>query len=456
MTQYAPSRWMVTFTTLWFGQLVSLLGNNLTAFALGVWVYKRNGSVTQFALISLFVVLPGTLLSPIAGAFVDKYDRRWIMILGDAAAGLSMGTLALLLYGGHLEVWHIYVALTVSSLSQAFQAPAFLASAALLAPKRHLGRVSGMMQLNEGVSQLVAPMLAGLMMMKIGIWSILAIDFGTFVFAVATQVVARVPKLPAKIGPAAPKESLRARTAFGWNYVRARPGLLALLVFFATGNMIFGFLQTLLTPLVLSFADAATLGTALSAAGLGLLAGSLISSIWGGPKKKVIGVLTLTFVQGLVLLLAGLKPNIYLVATGCFLFLLCDPIAFTANQVIWLSKVAPEVQGRVLAIRRMVARSFLPLAFVLAGPLADRVFEPLMAKGGALSSTFGSVMGVGPGRGIGLLFAILGITLLLMVTVASFYGPLQRIERELPDPVKPPVREPIAESIGLGIQVESP
>jgi MFS family permease len=239
------------------------------------------------------------------------------------------------------------------------------------------------------------------------------------------------------------------------SYVRARPGLLALLVFFAASNLIFGFLQTLLTPLVLGFADAETLGTALSAAGLGLLAGSVVSSAWGGPKRKITAVLTLTVVQGLVLLLAGLKPNIWLVAAGCFLFLLCDPIAFTANQVIWLSKVAPEVQGRVLAIRRMVARSCLPLAFVLAGPLADRVFEPLMAPRGALASTLGAVMGVGPGRGIGLFFTLLGVALLLMVAVASFYRPLLNIERELPDVVKPPVAEPAQEPVALTLKPET-
>lgn len=75
-----------SFLVIWFGQLVSLTGSGLTGFALGVWVYQRTGSVTQFALISLFTALPGIVFSPLAGALVDRWDRRWAMILSDAGA----------------------------------------------------------------------------------------------------------------------------------------------------------------------------------------------------------------------------------------------------------------------------------------------------------------------------------------------------------------------------------
>ena len=158
-------------------------------------------------------------------------------------------------------------------------------------------------------------------------------------------------------------------------------------------------------------------------------------SAWGGPKPRVYGILGFSVLQGVVLFAAGLPPQVVILAAAAFLYFFSLPIINGSSQAIWQSKVAPDVQGRVFAVRRMIAWSSLPLAYLAAGPLADRVFEPLMAVGGPLAGSVGRFVGVGPGRGIGLLYIVLGTVSLLATVVGFLYPRLRRVEVELPDVV---------------------
>jgi hypothetical protein len=175
------------------------------------------------------------------------------------------------------------------------------------------------------------------------------------------------------------------------------------------------------------------MGRAFSAAGLGMLAGSLTMSAWGGPKRKVYGILVFEFVSGLGMILAGLRASAPLIAAAGFLVLFTFPLTVACSQAIWQRKVAPDVQGRVFAVRRMIAWSTLPLAYLSAGPLADRVFGPLLLPGGALADSAGRILGVGPGRGIGLMFVVMGALVSLASIAGALYPRLRRVELELPD-----------------------
>ncbi|MCL7453341.1 MAG: MFS transporter [Anaerolineae bacterium] len=433
MTQRPGHRGFRTFLVIWSGQLVSLTGSGLTGFALGVWVYQRTGSVTQFALISLFTALPGIVFSPLAGALVDRWDRRWAMILSDAGAGLCTLIVALLLAANRLEVWQIYILMALSSTFSAFQWPAYSASITQLVPKEHFGRASGMVQLGEAFAQIASPTLAGVLIGVIRVEGIILIDFLTFIFAVVTLSLVHVPKPKATEEGKAGQGSLLREAAYGWKYIRARPGLLGLLLLFAATNFTSGIVQVLFTPLVLSFTTAAVLGTILSIGGLGFLGGSLTMSAWGGPKVRVYGIYVSLLLQGVVLFAAGFPPQVTVLAAAAFLYFFNHPIVNGCSQAIWQSKTAPDVQGRVFAVRRMIAWSSLPLAYLAAGPLADQVFEPLLAEGGALASSVGQIIGTGEGRGIGLLFIILGIVSLLATAVGILYPRLRQVETELPD-----------------------
>ena len=169
------SQTMSIFTTIWLGQTVSQIGSGLTGFALGVWVYQTTGSALQFALIALFSVLPRIALSPLAGGLVDRWSRRWAMIIGDSGAALGTLMIGLLFFSGQLEVWHIYVAVAISSAFSTLQWPAYAAITPQLVSKENLGRANGMIQLGRGAAEILAPVLAGMLVLVIGVQGIILI-----------------------------------------------------------------------------------------------------------------------------------------------------------------------------------------------------------------------------------------------------------------------------------------
>lgn len=435
MTEKTASQKMSVFVSIWLGQVISALGSGLTSFALGVWVYQETGSATRFALILFSAAVPSIVLSPLVGTLVDRWNRRWVMIMSDSGAAAATLAIVLLIWTESLEIWHIYIAVGVSSLFRAFQWPAFTASTTLLVAKKNYGRASGMTQMGNAVAQTLAPLTAGLLLVKIHLHGIILTDIATYLCAVIILLLVRIPQPEATAEGTAGKGSLGAESTYGWRFIRDRKGLLALLIVGAGFNFAVGFLRVLLTPLVLSFADAPTLGTVLSVAALGLVLGGMLMAIWGGPARRMTGIYGSFLVLGAILFLGGFRANAVLIALAAFVFMFCTQIANACSQAIWQSKVAPDVQGRVFAIRRMIVMSTVPLTYLIAGPLAEYVFEPLLAVEGPLAGTVGQILGVGPGRGTGLLFIALGCFILLVGLLGLRYSPLRNIETELPDAI---------------------
>ncbi len=424
---------MQLFLFIWFGQLISLLGSGLTNFALGIWVYQHTGSVTLFALISLFTTLPYMVISPVAGALVDRWNRRWVMIISDSGAGIATLILTILLFSDRLEIWHIYLITSINSFFGTFQKPAYIAATTLIVPKSYLSRASGMVQLGEAVSQLLAPILAGLLIVTIKLHGIILIDFATFIFGVVTLLGVQFPHLETRITKKRQKTSILREALSGWTYLTARPGLLALLLFFTTNNLLVGVVSVLVTPLVLSFASSTELGMVMSIGGTGMLVGSLVMSTWGGPPRHINGVFGFMFLSGLCIVAAGLRASIPLLVIASFLAFFGMPIINGSSQIIFQKKVDPQMQGRVFAFNLAFRTASSPIAYGIAGPLADRVFEPLMAVNGPLASTVGRIIGTGDGRGIALIFIIMGFLTMLATIAAYQYSPLRFVEDKLPD-----------------------
>lgn len=424
---------MSTFLIIWAGQLVSIIGSGLTGFALGVFVYQETGSVTQLSLVLLANTLPSLLLAPIAGVLVDRWDRRRVMILSDTGAGLTTLGIFLLLLSGNMEIWHIYLAGALSSIFGIFQGPAFMASTTLLVPKQHYGRAAGLTQLGHAIGQILSPALAGFLILTIEIQGVILIDFITYLFALATLAIIRIPKPPSPQFSEVEESSIIKDALYGITYLRARSGLLGMLLLFAFVNFTLGLYSALYTPLILSFSTADVLGTILSVSGIGMLFGSLVMSAWGGSKKKIVSLLGSIFLAGVVLSFTGVGTNPWIIGASAFFFMFFVPIANSSSQAIWQVKVAADVQGRVFATRRMIASIASPLAYILAGPLADNIFEPLMQEGGTLAGSVGKFIGIGPGRGIGLMFIIIGILIALATIIGYTYPRLRNVEAELPD-----------------------
>lgn len=422
---------MRKFIIVWLGQIISFIGSDLTSFAVGIWIYQKTGSVTQLSLISLFILLPGIIVAPVAGALVDRWNRRVCMILSDCGAMSCSIAIVSLITSGRLEIWHIYLAITLSSVFNTFGNLAYTANISLLVPKQHLGRASGMVQVADAVAQLVSPLLAGVLLAGVGLRGIIILDGITFIVSITALLSVRFPKAPITETVNRP---LLQQVVYGWNYIVRRKGLLALLIFFATSNFVVGIAEILVKPLVLSFTNAAALGTLLSLASSGLMLGSILMSVWGGPKQnRILGVLGFEAILGFCLIVIGLKPSITQITAAGFVGFFSVPMINGCSQAIWQVKVAPDVQGRVFAVRRALTLASRPLAYLVAGALADKVFEPLMSKNGVLAKTIGLIIGVGKGRGIALLFIITGVLTITSTFIAYQYPRLRQLEKELPD-----------------------
>lgn len=428
---------MRDFFLIWFGQLISGIGSRLSTFALGIWVLQQTGSATKFAMIFVAMAVPALAISPFAGALVDRWDRRKTMIACGLISALSMAVMALLLAHNQLALWHIYLGVGVTAVANAFHMPAYSASIPLLVNREQLANVNGLVQTGQAVAKIAGPLLAGVLVISIELYGVLIVDGISFLAAALALFLAKVPN------PAAGKarESMWASAATGWRYVREREGLFGLMLVFGGTNFLYGIASVAITPLVLAFANPAELGVQYAVGGAGLLLGGLLMTATGGVKQKIHGLLGCSMLAGLALAGHGIWASFIPVCLAAFLFFLVLPLINASNDSLWQTKVPPHLQGRCFAIQRVLTESALPIGFALAGPLAEYVFEPLLMPGGALASSVGSIIGVGKGRGVGLMFICIG----LLVTTITACGYLIKSIREvdqLPDALEEAKTEP--------------
>jgi predicted MFS family arabinose efflux permease len=425
---------MRSFLVIWIGQLFSRLGSALTAFALSVWVYQRTGSIIKFSIVSLCYALPVVLVSPFAGVLVDRWNRRRSMLIGDTCAGLSILSLFLLFFFAQVELWQIYIGTALVGTFGALQWPAYSSSVTLLVPNKQLGRANAMVQLGMGTARVGAPVLGGLLLVAVQVGGVLLIDVVSFAVAVSTLLAVRIPSVP----QTNEQQSFLGDLNYAGRYLKSRSGLLSLMVLYGVCNFLIGLVSILVVPMVLHIGSSVVLGSVLSIGGIGMLLGAVLMSVIGGTKRKVLTVLGFIVVMGSCIGLAALRPAATLIAIAAFgLFFSLSVINSTTPTIIQ-TKVDAAVQGRVFALLTMIAWAAYPLAYPLAGPLAERVFEPLMAAHGPLAGSVGQIIGVGPGRGIALLFITIGVVMVAIALTGYLYPRLRNLENEMPDAVIPP------------------
>ena len=427
---------MRSFVVIWIGQVFSLLGTSMSGFGLTVWAYELTGSATALALVGFFFVTPMLIVSPLAGALVDRSNRKFMMMISDLASGIATISILLIYSAGHLQIWHLFVANAFMGAFQAFQWPAFSAAITTMLLKEQYGRANGLMSLSETGPEILAPILAGALLGFIGLGGILAIDLVTLSIAILTLLSVHVPQPPVTQTGLESRGSLWKESVFGLSYILKRPGLLGLQVVFLLGNFFITIAYTLSAPMILARTgnNELALGTVNSIGAVGGVVGAAVLSAWGGPKRKVHGVLAGWGLIGLLgTVLLGLGRAIPLWTISLFLGSFTNPFLNGSNQTIWQSKVAPDVQGRVFSTRRLIAWLSMPLATLVAGPLADKVLEPAMLPGGSLAPLFGPIVGVGPGAGMSLIILFMG----LIITAIGFSGyavpTLRNVETLLPD-----------------------
>jgi MFS transporter, DHA3 family, macrolide efflux protein len=417
------------FAALAVGQLLSIIGSELTFFGLGVWVFQQTGSVTQYALVTMATSVTSMLLAPVAGALVDGSDRRRLLWGASLVGLLTNLGLILLLSWGQLALWNIVIATVLAAAVKTVQSPALAASMPLLVPARHLGRASGLLQLSDGAAQVVAPAVAGLMLEAIQLRGVLLVDCATFMATLLILLGIRLPKTARIVEPGHAGGPRWREVAAGWSYVAGHRGLLGLLAFFCPVNFLIALVSVLVPPFVLKVASTTALGTVTSVSGAGLLFGSVVMTVWGGPKRRLAGIAVFGVLFGLSFMMTGLTHSLPLLALCGFCILFCLALLTGTAQAFWAARVAPQLQGRVYAVRMVLGWAFMSLAYLVAGPLTDGFLEPLLTEEGPWAQRLGAVVGTGPGRGIALLFVLMGALCILSAVVLY----LPRVVRRLDD-----------------------
>ena len=423
-----------SFFLLWLGQFVSGIGTTMTRFGLLIWAYQQSGSATALALLGASSYLSYTLTSPFAGVVVDRLDRRIVMVLADLGSAVCTAALLALFLAGGLQIWHLYLFELLTGIFDAFQEPANTAVVTLLVPAEQYGRASGFQSMGWNGAKVLAPALAGVLLAVWDLEVVMIIDLVTFMICMGLLLVIRVPRPPVSDAGREAAGHFVAELRYGFRYIIKRPGLRGLMMTFVAVNFFasityFGVVSAMI--LARSNGDEMVLGMVQMVMGIGGIVGGLIFSAWGGAKNKAVGYLSnlaasyffgdMMFALGsspLVLALGGLGSTIFI------------PMLCGYYFAIWQTRVPADVQGRVLAARNMMQTALMPVGYILGGVLADVVFEPAMAGGGALAGVFGPLLGTGPGAGMGLMFLLTCVIGLLICLFGYLNPAVRNVEQE--------------------------
>lgn len=435
MTTLEPDQ-VRRYVVIWCGQLASLLGSKMTGVALTIWVWQQTQQATPITLIAFFSELPILAVTLFAGIWVDRWNRKRIMMLGDAIAALSSFAILILVLAQQLAVWYLYLIGAIARIFGYLQGLAFSASRALLIDKQHYVRIGALGSIKTFGSGVLAPALAGILYPFIGLTGILIIDLVTFGIAILTlsQIAIPQPSFAPQSSSSLTRDMVRHELTAGFRYLLTRPSLLAL-QFFAMSYVFFDAASAVVGPLILARSgnNTALLGSVSGAMGLGGLIGGVWLGLWGGPRQRIQGLL---IGRGLVFgfeMLLGLVRSPFLwigtnVCAGLF-----KPLGNSCENALWMSKVDPRLQGRVFSASTLLISLTSSLGFLVAGPLADHVFEPAMQPGGLLAPFWGGIFGTETGSGMALQLTVCSLIVVLICWSSYAIPALRDIEQRLPD-----------------------
>ena len=386
------------FTILWAGQIVSLVGSAMTWFAFTIWAWDETGKASALATISFFAFLPTVLFSPVAGVFVDRWNRKLVMLLSDLATALGTLTILLIYTFGNLQVWNIYVVSILAGFFTAFQYPAYSAAVTTMLNKDDYARAEGMMGGARALSGILAPVFAAALLGVVKLKGIMLIDLATFVFAFVTLMVIQVPHPEQTETGQLGKGAFWQEVVFGFHYINKKKSLRALTILFMVTGVFLAIGATLMAPLVLSGTgnNESALATVQSVGAVGGIVGAVILSLWGGTKKRIHNVLiggAAACLFGIVWL--GVGKIVIIWAIGSFFFAFFEPFVEGGNIAIWQVKVPADVQGRVFSARHLLVQVPYLLGILVSGYLAEIFSIPLVLVIAGVAGAMMFVLGYG-------------------------------------------------------------
>jgi DHA3 family macrolide efflux protein-like MFS transporter len=379
-------RWAPRFFSIWVGQQLSWIGSRAGGFALVWWLTRETGSAQVLATATMGIIVPMVILGPIAGTYVDRWNRRLTILISDTAIACVSLLLAYLFWTGQMEIWHVYLVIVARSIGGTFHGPAIGASTTMLVPERHLTRVAGLNQSMTGTIQVFGPMLGALLISIMPLHGVMLIDVATATFAVLPLLFLRIPQPEAETMEEGERLVTSLRIAF--RFVWQKRGILYIAALAGFMNFVINPVFVLLPLLVTEHFQAGPLelGWLQSASGVGLIAGGLLLSLWGGFRKKVVTMYIGGGLQGLALALLGVVPsNLFPVAVAAMgANGLLNAWYNGATAPVIQTVVPPDMQGRVFTLLTSVCQGVYPISLAILGPVVGLIGLRSWYVGGGL------------------------------------------------------------------------
>lgn len=439
---------MRTFYTIIATQTLSLIGSRISGLAFGIWIFQQTGDVTPLALVAFFSMVPQVLLSNVAGVLADRWDRRLLMAISDM--GQAVGTILLLVLfaTGNFELWQLYLVVAIQALFGVFQQPAFDASVTMLVPEEQRDRANGIRQMTNPVAGIIAPAIAGVVFAFFGVIGAIVIDLATFVVAFSVILMVSIPK-PRKTEDGAKLSGSFWQEMFGgFRFLWDRPVLFWVVMCVMLVNFLFSIAGILFTPYILARTGSETAyGMIQSLFNAGMLIGGIIISIWGGTRPRIHTIMPSLIVMGIFITIMGMTRTTTSLAIIAFVALLPNAFGNVLFMSMMQSKVAPDVQGRVFAVIGQLAMLMTPIALLMAGSLADNVFEPLVNQ--PIWANFAPFFGSEAGAGMGMMIAIVGMIVALEGILMYAHPAVRHMETILPDYEAHPAEDEIEPELAV-------
>ena len=374
--------WKLPFFTIWTGQAFSLLGSSLVSFALIWWMTDTTGSATVLATAATIEFLPRVFVGPFAGALVDRWNRRMVILAADSITALATAGLIYLVWAGNMQIWHVYALMLVRSTAGTFHMPAMLSSTSLMVPEDQLTRVQGLNQLLLGLMNIAAPILGAFLFALIPLHSVLAVDLLTAALAILPLLLINIPQPKRSESPDQIKTSVLGDMRDGFRYVWNWAGLRNVIFIAVSVNLVTIPAITLMPLLVKNefSGGAMEVASMQSALAVGFLVGGVLLSVWGGFKRNILTAIMGMFGTALGLLLVGLAHTVafQLAMAGIFIAGLMNVLMNGPAFALLQTVVDADMQSRVMALVMSLANAMTPLGLLVTGPLADKIGVNLM------------------------------------------------------------------------------
>lgn len=375
-TYTIEKHWMRKFIPIWSAQIFSLLGSGLVQFALVWWITQKTGSAAYLAMGTFVAILPEVLLAPFAGAIVDRFNRRIVMIVADISIAVITLGLAVLFAFDLVQIWHIFVVMFLRSLGGSFHWSAMQASTSLMVPEQHLARIAGVNQALHGSLNIIAPPLGALFMSILEFYQVISIDVLTAIIAVIPLFIIRIPRpVRSDAGTILTPKMVLKDVVEGFRYIRNWKGLFYVTLMAAMLNFLLAPSSTLFPLMVTEHFKAGVWELSIidSVFGIGAVAGGLILGVWGGFKNKATTSLTGIIGIGTGVLVFGLAPanGFWIGVVGIVIMGITSSLANGPLLAIIQSKVAPEMQGRVMGTTNSICMAMMPISMLVVAPIAE-------------------------------------------------------------------------------------